>query len=63
MFLYNLDDLAKIAERNRAARHTEATRARALLAEKADALWSQVAPRTALSAALPPSAENSPASG
>jgi glutamyl-tRNA reductase len=63
VFLYNLDDLAKIAERNRAARHTEATRARALLAEKADALWSQVAPRTALSAALPPSAENSPASG
>jgi glutamyl-tRNA reductase len=39
VFLYNLDDLAKIAEENRAARESEVARAQALVAEKAGALW------------------------
>jgi glutamyl-tRNA reductase len=47
VFLYNLDDLAKIAEENRAAREAEITRCRAIVAEKADALWRQVAPQVA----------------
>jgi glutamyl-tRNA reductase len=42
VFLYNLDDLAKIAEENRAARAVELVKARAIVAEKADALWRQV---------------------
>ena len=45
VFLYNLDDLAKIAEENLALRQAELGRARALLAEKAGALWGQVEPR------------------
>lgn len=43
VFLYNLDDLAKIAEENRAAREAEIAKCRAIAAEKADALWRQVA--------------------
>lgn len=42
VFLYNLDDLAAIAERNRLARQEEAARARAILAPRADALWLQL---------------------
>ncbi|MGA3007856.1 MAG: glutamyl-tRNA reductase [Opitutaceae bacterium] len=42
VFLYNLDDLAKIAEENRAVRASEVARAQALLAEKAGALWPRV---------------------
>jgi glutamyl-tRNA reductase len=42
VFLYNLDDLAKIAEENRAAREAEIVKCRAIIAEKADALWRQV---------------------
>ena len=42
VFLYNLDDLAKIAEENLAARTTEMIRAREILTEKADFLWSQI---------------------
>jgi glutamyl-tRNA reductase len=45
VFLYNLDDLAKIAEENRVAREAEITKCRAIAAEKADALWRQVAPQ------------------
>jgi glutamyl-tRNA reductase len=45
VFLYNLDDLAKIAGENLALRQVEINRARALLAAKAAALWQQVAPR------------------
>jgi glutamyl-tRNA reductase len=45
VFLYNLDDLAKIAEENRVAREAELTKCRAMAAEKADALWRQVAPQ------------------
>jgi glutamyl-tRNA reductase len=39
VFLYNLDDLARIAEENRAARESEVARAQALVAEKAGVLW------------------------
>jgi len=42
VFLYNLDDLAGIAERNRTARAAEVDRCRALLAERADVLWSHL---------------------
>jgi glutamyl-tRNA reductase len=45
VFLYNLDDLAKIAEENRAAREAEISKCRAIVAEKAEALWRQVAPQ------------------
>jgi glutamyl-tRNA reductase len=45
VFLYNLDDLARIAEENRAAREAEIAKCRAIAAEKADALWRQVAPQ------------------
>lgn len=44
-YLYNLDDLAKIAAQNLAAREAEVARARALIAEKADAIWRQVVSR------------------
>jgi glutamyl-tRNA reductase len=42
VFLYNLDDLAKIAETNRSLREAEIARCKVILAEKADALWSHV---------------------
>jgi glutamyl-tRNA reductase len=42
VFLYNLDDLAKIAAQNLAARESEVARARLMIAEKADALWRQL---------------------
>jgi glutamyl-tRNA reductase len=42
VFLYNLDDLAKIADENRAVREAEVTRAKAIVAEKAAALWRQI---------------------
>jgi len=45
VFVYNLDDLARIAEENLALRQAELGRVRALLADKAGALWQQVAPR------------------
>lgn len=43
VFLYNLDDLAKIAEENRAAREAEIAKCRAIVSEKAEALWRQIA--------------------
>ncbi|HEX2852464.1 MAG TPA: glutamyl-tRNA reductase [Opitutaceae bacterium] len=46
-FLYNLDDLAKIAAENRAAREAEIAKCRTIVAEKAEALWRQVAPQLA----------------
>ncbi len=42
VFLYNLDDLAKIADENRAARAAEMIRCRELLDERAERLWRQV---------------------
>jgi len=45
VFLYNLDDLAKIAEENRAAREAEIAKCRTLLAERTEALWRHVEPQ------------------
>ncbi|MEX2043937.1 MAG: glutamyl-tRNA reductase [Opitutus sp.] len=45
VFLYNLDDLAKIAEENRAAREAEIAKCRAIAAEKSENLWRHVAPQ------------------
>ena len=45
VFLYNLDDLAKIADANLAARTAKVAHARQLVAEKAAALWTQLTPR------------------
>ncbi|PTY03166.1 glutamyl-tRNA reductase [Opitutaceae bacterium EW11] len=42
VFVYNLDDLARIAEENRAAREAEVKKAREILSEKAEALWKQL---------------------
>jgi glutamyl-tRNA reductase len=44
VFLYNLDDLARIAERNRIAREAEISRCRAILAQRADGLWGAIRP-------------------
>jgi len=51
VFLFNLDDLAAIAERNRGAREAEISRCRALLAERADSLWRQIESRLGSDAA------------
>jgi glutamyl-tRNA reductase len=42
VFLYNLDDLAKIAEENLALRTAKVAKAKELLREKAEALWKQL---------------------
>jgi glutamyl-tRNA reductase len=42
VFLYNLDDLARIAEQNRSAREAEMGRCREILSHRADGLWRQV---------------------
>lgn len=47
VFLYNLDDLARIADENRAAREAELAKCRSIVFEKADALWRQVQPQVA----------------
>jgi glutamyl-tRNA reductase len=47
VYLYNLDDLAKIASENRAAREAELSRGRALLDERATRLWQDIGPRLA----------------
>jgi glutamyl-tRNA reductase len=43
VFLYNLDDLARIAAENRSARRAEIIRCQEILGQKAAALWPQVA--------------------
>lgn len=48
VFLYNLDDLAKIAERNRLAREAEIAKCRTLLGERAAALWRHIEPQLAV---------------
>jgi glutamyl-tRNA reductase len=53
VFLYNLDDLARIAEENRAARAAEIAKCRSIVAEKAEALWRQVAAQVAALTATP----------
>jgi glutamyl-tRNA reductase len=45
VFLYNLDDLAKIAEENRVARTAEIGKCREMIMSRAEALWRQVEPR------------------
>jgi glutamyl-tRNA reductase len=63
VFLYNLDDLAKIADENRAAREAEIAKCRVIVTEKADALWRQVATLLSeLGAVSPADAPNRPAS-
>lgn len=47
VYLYNLDDLAKIAEENRAAREAEIAKCRQIITERAAALWQHVAPQVA----------------
>lgn len=49
VFLYNLDDLARIAEENRFAREAEIKKGRAILAEKAEALWRQIEDKVQMS--------------
>jgi glutamyl-tRNA reductase len=51
VFLYNLDDLAKIADENRAAREAEIGKCRALITERTAALWRQIEPRLQAGAA------------
>jgi glutamyl-tRNA reductase len=41
VFVYNLDDLARIAAENRSARHAEIAKCQEILHEKAAALWTQ----------------------
>ena len=48
VFLYNLDDLARLAEENIAHRRAEITRARALLETRAAALWQKLAPENSI---------------
>ena len=42
LYLYNLDDLALIAEKNRLARLAEAERGRLVLSHRADSIWLQL---------------------
>ena len=42
VFVYNLDDLARIAEENRVARQAEVSKARILLQDRSAALWKQM---------------------
>ena len=45
VYLYNLDDLARVAEENRHAREAEVDRAREILAGKSAHLWDGLCPR------------------
>lgn len=56
VYLYNLDDLAQISERNRRARLAEMEKAQVIIAEKTAHLWQIVANQ------LPPAAPSSPPS-
>ncbi len=51
VFLYNLDDLARVAEENRVARESEVKNCRAILAERAEALWQHLRERLAAAGA------------
>ncbi|MEO6873544.1 MAG: glutamyl-tRNA reductase [Opitutaceae bacterium] len=53
VFLYNLDDLAKIADENRSAREAEIGKCRELLATRTTALWAQIEPRLQATSADP----------
>jgi len=47
VFLYNLDDLARIADQNRTARNAELAKGQAIVAEKVAALWRHIEPQLA----------------
>jgi len=47
VYVYNLDDLAKIADENRSAREAEIEKCRQILSEKANALWRHVGDQAA----------------
>ncbi|ATC65223.1 glutamyl-tRNA reductase [Nibricoccus aquaticus] len=51
VFTYNLDDLAKIADENLAAREAAVAKARLLAREKSTALWHQIEPHAPLRSA------------
>jgi len=53
VYVYNLDDLAAIAEENRSAREAEISKCRALLRERTATLWKQVESLLARSPAAP----------
>ena len=55
VYLYNLDDLAKIAEANLARRRAEVEKCRAIISQRTAALWPQVA--QSLGAGAAPSAD------
>ena len=55
VFLYNLDDLARIAEENRAAREAETLKGRGIAGEKARALWQQLAAQVTAPSSTPAS--------
>jgi glutamyl-tRNA reductase len=55
VFLYNLDDLARIAEQNRCAREADVARCKAILSERAEGLWRSVQRRCAQAAGAPES--------
>ena len=42
VYLYNLDDLAKISDENRSARLSEVEKAQSIIRERTDRLWSRV---------------------
>jgi len=44
VFLYNFEDLAEIANRNRALREAEVTRCRRILSDRATLLWNKLKP-------------------
>jgi glutamyl-tRNA reductase len=60
VFLFNLDDLAKIAAENRAARESEIIRCRQILAERTTTVWAQ-AERILQAGDVPAQAEARPA--
>ena len=64
VFLYNLDDLARIAEKNRLARRAEAERGRQILAPRAESLWQQLHTQlTSAGGVVNPPAEEAPGPG
>ncbi len=60
VFLYNLDDLARIADENRAAREAKVAHARELVAARTEALWHQIARQCGGTAELNPSVVRHP---
>jgi glutamyl-tRNA reductase len=63
VFLYNLDDLAELAAKNRLARASEAERALQILAPRAEALWRQVQAQLGNTGADPQAPQQGPLQG